>query len=98
MMSDKNTESGRPLMEETRSSGLGVKRPLVPVVLALMAGLVAGAWGLQIPGIWLAAGLAGLLAILVLLRGGGPAPGSKGQDRQRPDNPPESGPDTSPES
>ncbi len=98
MMPDKAAESGRPLRDATRLSGLGVKRPLVPVVLALMVGLVAGAWGLRIPGVWLAAGLAGLLALLVLLRGGGPVPGSKGQDRQGPENPPEPGPDTSPES
>jgi membrane protein implicated in regulation of membrane protease activity len=44
-----------------------MKRPLVPVVLALMVGLTAAAWGVQIPGGWLAAGLAALLVIMLLL-------------------------------
>ena len=34
-----------------------LSRPLVPVVLALMAGLAAAAWGLQLPERWLPAGL-----------------------------------------
>lgn len=42
------------------------KRPLIPVVLALMAGLAAGAWGLEIPGKWLVAGLALLWGLLGL--------------------------------
>ena len=49
------------------STRTGVKRPLVPVVLALMVGLVAAAWGLHIPKIWLFAGLTGLLGILLAL-------------------------------
>jgi|WetSurMetagenome_2_1015567.scaffolds.fasta_scaffold51622_2 hypothetical protein len=44
-----------------------MKRPLVPVVLALMVGLTAAAWGVQIPGGWLLAGLAALLVIMLLL-------------------------------
>ena len=92
MMPDKATDTGRPLRDATKLSGIGVKRPLVPVVLALMVGLVAGAWGLRIPGVWLAAGLAGLLALLVLLRGCGPVSGSKDRGRKASDEPAESGP------
>lgn len=92
MMPDRAAESGRPLRDATKLSGVGVKRPLVPVVLALMVGLGAGAWGLRIPGVWLAAGLAGLLALLVLLRGCGPVPGSKVRGRKASDEPAESGP------
>ena len=92
MMPDKAAESGRPLRDATRLSGVGVKRPLVPVVVALIVGLVAGAWGLRIPGVWLAAGLAGLLALLVLLRGCGPVQGSKDRGRKVSDEPAEPDP------
>lgn len=43
----------------------GVKRPLVPLVMALMLGLAAAAWGVRIPGVWLVAALAGLLVIML---------------------------------
>jgi hypothetical protein len=52
----------------------GVKRPLVPLVMALMLGLAAAAWGVRIPTVWLVAGLAGLIIFmlwgLVRLRSG----------------------------
>ncbi len=40
-----------------RPPALPVARPLVPIILALMAGLAGGAWGFNLPGTWLAAGL-----------------------------------------
>ncbi len=46
-----------------------VKRPLVLVVLALMVGLAAAAWGLKAPGTWLVAALAGLWVALLFLWG-----------------------------
>ena len=66
-MSDKPAAEKRSSQDETASPRAGVKRPLVPVVLALMLGLVAAAWGLHLPRIWLLAGLTGLLGILWLL-------------------------------
>ena len=67
-MSEKFVEEGRTPEGETPSPrNSGVKRPLVPLVLALMGGLAAAAWGVQIPKIWLAAGLAGLLVVMVWL-------------------------------
>src|SRR5208337_2117722 len=42
-------------------------RPLVPVVLALMAGLASPAWGLRLPEKWLAAALVLFWAILGVL-------------------------------
>ena len=42
-------------------------RPLLPVVLALMAGLASPAWGLRLPEKWLAAGLVLFWAILGVL-------------------------------
>jgi competence protein ComEC len=44
-----------------------VARPLLPVVLALMAGIAAPAWGLSLPEQWLVPGLAGLWAVLAWL-------------------------------
>jgi hypothetical protein len=88
-MSDKPADSGR-LSDESSLTGTGVKRPLVPLVLALMLGLTAAAWGFKIPGTWLAIGLAGLLAVLGLLYGRGMIRGSKGRVRNGPDDPTES--------
>ena len=66
-MSDKlSTEEGSS-RDETANPRTGIKRPLVPVVLALMLGLVAAAWGVHISKFWLSAGLIGLLGILLLL-------------------------------
>ncbi len=50
--------------------GLGARpvvRPLVPVTLALMAGIAAPAWGLHLPEAWLLAGMLALWAALALL-------------------------------
>jgi hypothetical protein len=66
-MSDKLPAEERSSQDETANPRTGVKRPLVPVVLALMLGLVAAAWGVHLPRTWLLAGLAGLLGILLLL-------------------------------
>ena len=44
-----------------------IKRPLLPLVLALMLGLAAAAWGVSLPRTWLVAILAGLLAVMLLL-------------------------------
>ncbi len=44
-----------------------VARPLVPVTLALMAGIAAPAWGLHLPSIWLLGGALALWGALVLL-------------------------------
>jgi hypothetical protein len=64
-MPEKETEQGHATEEKKTTPGTGVKRPLVPVVLALMLGLAGAAWGLQIPGVWLVVALVGLLAVLV---------------------------------
>lgn len=45
-----------------------VARPLVPVALALLAGIAAPAWGLSLPARWLAPGLVLLWAALALIR------------------------------
>jgi len=42
-------------------------RPLVPVTLALMAGIAAPAWGLRLPGAWLLAAAAASWAALAVL-------------------------------
>ena len=86
-MPDKPAESGGPARNEPPLSEIGVKRPLVPVVLALMVGLVAAAWGFKVPGRWLLVGLAGLLAVLALLRGRGSGQSSKDQGRDASDEP-----------
>ena len=68
-MSDRPAAGGAaPRDEKTGNTGnSGVKRPLVPVVLALMLGLAAAAWGVQLPRAWLVAGLVGLLAAMAWL-------------------------------
>jgi competence protein ComEC len=50
-----------------RSGSSLVARPLVPVTLALMAGMAAPAWGLRLPEPWLLAGGVALWAVLALL-------------------------------
>ena len=65
-MSDKPSAEERSSQDETANTRTGVKRPLVPVVLALMLGLGAAAWGFHVPRAWLLAGLAGLLVFLLL--------------------------------
>lgn len=66
-MPDKPAKQETASGEETASARNGVKRPLVPLVLALMLGLAGAAWGVQIPRSWLIAVLAGLLVVLFLL-------------------------------
>jgi hypothetical protein len=66
-MSDKPPAEESSTPDEGANPGIGVKRPLVPVVLALMGGLVAAAWGFHLPRTWLLAGLTGLLGILLLV-------------------------------
>jgi len=80
-MPEKQGEPGRPFRDETPVTGIGVKRPLVVVVLALMLGLAGAAWGLNITGTWLVIGLAGLLAVLFLAYGLGSVGGSRNQGR-----------------
>jgi hypothetical protein len=92
-MTEKQAEPGHPLRDEAPLPLVGVKRPLAPVVLALMLGLAVAAWGLQVPGIWLAAGLAGLLAVLVLLYGFGLVRYAQEKDRDGPVEPTEAGRD-----
>ncbi len=53
---------------------LVMKRPLIPLVLALMVGLAAAAWGVNIPRTWLLVSMAALLVIMLLLfRGQAPS-------------------------
>ena len=66
-MSEKSSAGGHSSPKETTKPRTGVKRPLVPVVLALILGLVAAAWGVHLPRIWLLAGLTGLFGALLLL-------------------------------
>jgi hypothetical protein len=66
-MSDKPAAEEGSSRYEPAGTRTGVKRPLVPVVLALMLGLVAAAWGLHLPRTWMLAGLTGLLVVLFLL-------------------------------
>jgi len=54
----------REFWAEPRSGALA--RPLIPLVLALMAGVAAPAWGLKLPDKWLAGGVVLLLATLAL--------------------------------
>lgn len=65
-MSEEPTERPGAPDRETRAPMAGVKRPLIPLVLALMLGLLAAAWGWHISEFWLVAGLAGLLAVMFL--------------------------------
>jgi uncharacterized membrane protein YfcA len=67
-MSDRSTGGEKaPEGGAAPATNTGVKRPLVPVVLALILGLAAGAWGLQIPRGWLVLLLAVLLGAMFLL-------------------------------
>lgn len=93
-MPDKPAEPDQTLKDEPAFTGIGVKRPLVPVVLALMAGLTAAAWGFEVPGTWLVAGLIGLLAVLMLLQGFSSVRGSIEQGSGGPGEPTGSGRDT----
>ena len=86
-MPEKQGEPGRPLRDGTPVLGTGVKRPLVVVVLALMLGLAAAAWGLKVTGTWLLIGLAGLLAVLFLVYGLGSVGGSQNQRRDDQEEP-----------
>ena len=69
IMPDKLGTGGSTPKDEIASSRMnsGIKRPLVPVVLALMLGLTGAAWGVHIPKVWLVIILAGLLVIMLLL-------------------------------
>jgi len=88
-MTDKQAESDRPLRHAAGLTGIGLKRPLIPVVLALMAGLAAAAWGFTVSGKWLVIGLAGLLAVLIFLHRFGSVRGPKDQGRGGLDEPAE---------
>jgi cell division septal protein FtsQ len=66
-MNEKPSAEEHSSRTENGSTRTGVKRPLVTLVLALMLGLVAAAWGLHIPRTWLLPGLTGLLGILLVL-------------------------------
>jgi len=89
-MNDKQAKPGRPWKDAAGPTGIGVKRPLIPVVLALMAGLAAAAWGFKISWKWLVIGLAGLLAVLIFLHRFGSVRGPKGRGRGGLDEPAES--------
>ncbi len=54
---DELQEQANEATRESPAAAAPVARPLVPVTLALMAGIAAPAWGLRVPGIVLAAGL-----------------------------------------
>ncbi len=56
-----------PQKEIAGHRGSVVKRPVVPVILALMLGLAAAAWGVRIPRFWLVVLLAGLLVAMLVL-------------------------------
>ncbi len=56
-----------PQVEIAGHRGSVIKRPVVPVVLALMLGLAAAAWGVRIPRFWLVVLLSGLLVAMLLL-------------------------------
>jgi len=90
-MNDKQAEPGRrPWRAAAGFTGIGVKRPLIPVVLALMVGLAAAAWGVKISGKWLIIGLAGLLAVLIFFHRFGSVRGPKDRGRGGLDEPAES--------
>lgn len=82
-MPEQEAERGHGAQAEKTTPEIGVKRPLVPVVLALMLGLAGAAWGLQVPGIWLAVGLVGLLVVLLLLYLCNPFRGSQDKRAER---------------
>ncbi|MFA5110170.1 MAG: ComEC/Rec2 family competence protein [Desulfobaccales bacterium] len=64
---DELQEKANTAARESPPAARPVARPLVPVTLALMAGIAAPAWGLSLPGIVLAAGLVLLWSVLALL-------------------------------
>jgi len=66
-MPDQPSAGEQSSRDETARTTTRVKRPLVPVVLALMGGLVAAAWGWHLPRTWLLVSLGGLLGILFFL-------------------------------
>jgi hypothetical protein len=86
-MPDKENEGGSPPRNATDVPSSGVKRPLVPIVLALMLGLLGAAWGLKVSGVWLVAGLAGLFAVMVLLYVFNFFRGSQGKDGEQHNEP-----------
>ena len=60
-------QGGAPRGDTGDHRRLVMKRPLIPLVLALMVGLVAAAWGVNIPRTWLLAIMAVLLVIMLRL-------------------------------
>ena len=60
-------QGGVPKGKTGDHSRLAMKRPLIPLVLALMVGLAAAAWGVNLPRPWLLIILAALLVIMLLL-------------------------------
>jgi hypothetical protein len=86
-MLEKQEKPSRPLRNDSPVRGTGVKRPLVVVVLAMMVGLAAAAWGLKVTGTWLVIGLAGLLAVLLLVYGLGSSGGLPNQRRDGQEEP-----------
>ncbi len=65
-MPEKEIEQSHATENDKTIPRIGVKRPLVVVVLALMLGLAGAAWGLHIPKVWLVVILVGLLAVILL--------------------------------
>jgi competence protein ComEC len=61
------TENCKPQAGSRVLQGGAVARPLVPVALAMMAGIASPAWGLRLTDQWLAAGLAGLWGAMALI-------------------------------
>ncbi len=62
-----NLPPGEPSRSGSILADRPVARPLVPVTLALMAGIAAPAWGLRLPEILLLPGLAALWGVLACL-------------------------------
>jgi competence protein ComEC len=62
-----NADPREPLLSGPGLEARPVVRPLVPVTLALMAGMAAPAWGLHLPEPWLLAGALALWTGLALL-------------------------------
>ncbi len=60
-------QGGAPKGKTGDHRRLGMKRPLIPLVLALMVGLAAAAWGVNIPRTWLLGIMAALLVIMLRL-------------------------------
>jgi hypothetical protein len=82
-------QGGAPTGENGDHKRAVIKRPLVPLVLALMVGLAAAAWGVNIPRTWLLASMAALLVIMLLLFLGQAPPSS---NQSTPDSPKEKPP------